>query len=268
MTEDQLHERRERRRALRHLEAWIDTPMIVLSFVWLGLVIVELMIGGTRLLVGLSTAIWIIFIAEFALRLYLAPDKTQFVGRNWLTVIALIVPALRMFAAFRFVRMVRAARGARLVRVVGTANRGMNALRKSMGRRGLGYVLVLTIGVLSLGAAGMLTLEPAQEVAGGFGSYGDALWWTAMLLTTMGTDFWPRTVEGRILCLLLAVYGFAVWGYITASLATFFVGQEARSERGEVAGSKDLAALAREVALLRRELVDSRRDQVPARTPG
>jgi voltage-gated potassium channel len=59
-----------------------------------------------------------------------------------------------------------------------------------------------------------------------------------------------------------------VWGYITASLATFFVGQEARSERGEVAGSKDLAALAREVALLRRELVDSRRDQVPARTPG
>ena len=60
-----------------------------------------------------------------------------------------------------------------------------------------------------LGAGGMLAFEPAAEVEGGFESYGDALWWTAMLLVTMGSEFWPRTPEGRILCFLLALYGFS-----------------------------------------------------------
>jgi len=42
-----------------------------------------------------------------------------------------------------------------------------------------------------------------------------------MLLTSMGSEFWPKSPEGRILCLLLAFYGFAVFGYITASFASF-----------------------------------------------
>lgn len=33
-----------------------------------------------------------------------------------------------------------------------------------------------------------------------------------MLLTTMGSEYWPQTAEGRILCLLLSVYAFAVFG--------------------------------------------------------
>jgi hypothetical protein len=50
-----------------------------------------------------------------------------------------------------------------------------------------------------------------------------------MLLTTMGSDYWPRTPEGRLLCLLLAIYAFAVFGYVTAAIAAYFVGQD-RSE--------------------------------------
>jgi voltage-gated potassium channel len=52
----------------------------------------------------------------------------------------------------------------RLVRVVGTANRGMNALRSSMRRRGLGYVLALSVLITFLGAGGMLAFEPAQDL--------------------------------------------------------------------------------------------------------
>jgi voltage-gated potassium channel len=47
-----------------------------------------------------------------------------------------------------------------------------------------------------------------------------------MLLTTMGSDYWPRTAEGRLLCLLLAVYAFAVFGYVTAAIAAYFVGRD------------------------------------------
>ena len=244
----------ERLEALSQLEDWLQTPMLVLSFVWLVLVLVELVWGTSQVLEIFGTVIWIVFILEFALRLALAPDKLGFVRRNWLTVIALLVPALRMFSALRALRLVRGLRGLRLVRIVGTANRGMNALRATMRRRGLGYVLALTVLVALLGAGGMLAFEPAAEVQGGFTGYGDALWWTAMLLTTMGSQYWPQTAEGRLLCFLLSLYGFAVFGYITASFASFFVGRDAASEEADVAGSRDIAALRDEIAALRAEL--------------
>lgn len=214
----------ERRDALAGLESWLQTPMMVLSALWLALVLVELVWGSSALLGTFGTAIWVVFLAEFAFRLWLAPEKGDFLRRNWLTVIALAAPALRLLRAFRVLRF---ARGLRLVRVVGTANRGMNTLRAAMRRRGLGYVLATTLLVVLLGAAGMYAFEPAAEVEGGFTSYGDALWWTAMLLTSLGSEFWPRTAEGRLLCLLLALYGFTVFGYITASFASYFVGRDA-----------------------------------------
>jgi voltage-gated potassium channel len=251
---DDAPEAEERWRVLRDLEGWLQTPMMVLSFVWLILVIVELVWGMSRVLDVFRTAIWVIFVAEFAVRLTLAPDKREFLKRNWLTVIALLAPAFRLLRGLRLLRFARTARGFRLVRIVRTANRGMNALRASLSRRGLGYVVGLTVIVALLGAGGMLAFEPATEVKGGFTSYADALWWTSMLLTTMGSEFWPKSVEGRILCFLLALYGFAVFGYITASFASFFVERDADSPRAGTAGSADLTALRAEISALRAEL--------------
>ena len=75
-----------------------------------------------------------------------------------------------------------------------------------------------------------------------------------MILTTMGSDFWPLTAEGRVLCVILALYAFGVFGYVTAALATFFVGRDADSSDAEVAGAKQLNALREEVSALRDEI--------------
>lgn len=219
----------ERLTTLGDLEDWLRTPMLALSGVWLALVVLELAWGESQLLETIGLAIWAVFLVEFLLRLALAPNKARFFRANWLSAISLVAPAFRLLRGFRVLRLARAARGLRLVRVVGTANRGMNTLRAGLRRRGLGYVAALTALVSLLGAAGMYAFERAPEVEGGFSSFGDALWWTAMLMTTMGSDFWPRTAEGRVLCLLLATYAFAVFGYITAAFASFFVGRDAAS---------------------------------------
>jgi len=70
----------------------------------------------------------------------------------------------------------------------------------------------------------------------------------------MGSDYFPKTPEGRVLCLLLALYGFAVFGYVTATLATFFIGRDAENPNAEVAGTKELAELHTEIAALRTEI--------------
>lgn len=255
--------RTERWRTLEQLDEWLRTPMLLLSLLWLVIVVLELTSGTSDLVVTIGTVIWVIFVAEFAIRLALAPEKGPFLRKNWLTVIALIVPALRLFRAFAVLRAARLLRGVRLVRIVGTANRSMNALRATLRRRQFGYVAGLTLLVLVLGAAGMLSFEPAHEVDGGFTSYGHALWWTGMLIASLGTDFWPTSLEGRVLSALLALYGLAVFGYITATFASFFIGRDAQEPEAAVAGSADLAALRDEIAALRLAL--ERRSFPPAK---
>lgn len=246
--------KRERREILQQLEDWLETPMLLLGFVWLILLVVELIWGLNPLLEVLSTVIWILFLVDFGLRLTLAPHKLVYLKHNWLTAISLVLPALRVFRIARVLRVLRATRSVRLVRVVSSLNRGMRSLRSSMGRRGFSYVVALTVVVTLVGAAGMYTFENNLPNGQGLEDYGAALWWTAMLITTLGSEYWPQTPEGRVLCLFLALYAFAVFGYITATLATFFIGQDAENDAAEIAGTKAIAALHEEIKALRNEI--------------
>lgn len=244
----------ERWNLLEDLDDWLRIPMAVLSLSWLLIVVAELAWGETDLLLTLGLIIWIAFLVEFVVRISLAPKKLPFLRRNWLTVLALALPALRVFRALRIVRAARALRGVRLVRIVGTANRSMTALRDTLRRRRFGYVAALTALIVFLGAAGMISFEPAGEVEGGFTSFGHALWWSAMLVTSIGSDFWPHSTEGRILALLLSVYGLAVFGYITASFASFFVGRDAEAPDTSIAGRAEIDRLSEAVRELSLQL--------------
>ncbi len=126
----------------------------------------------------------------------------------------------------------------------------MRALGASMQRRGLPYLVALTLVVLFAGAAGMYAFEQEQ----GLHSYPEALWWTAMLLTSLGSEYWPQTGAGRLLCFLLGLYGFGIFGYVTAALASFFVGRDAESDDGETAGANDVRALRADIATLTAEI--------------
>ncbi len=246
---------RERDELLERLEDWLETPMLVLAFVWLALLVVELIWGESLLFNTIGTIIWFVFIADFVVKFVLAPHKADFLKRNWLTAISLLIPALRIFRifrVFRLLRLARAARGLRLLRVISSLNRSMKALSASLSRRGFGYVIALTMLVTLVGAAGIYAFE--NQAPSGPKSYGDALWWTAMIMTTLGSQYWPQTPEGRVLCVFLAMYAFGVFGYVTAALATFFVGRDAENEEAELAGATQLAALRDEVIALRDEI--------------
>ncbi len=245
----------ERRELLNRLQRWLEAPMVVLAFVWLALVVVELGWGESPLFEAIGTAIWVVFILDFALEYVLAPNKVDYLKRNWLTAVSLLIPALRIFRIVRVLRLLRLARvgrGLRLLRVVTSLNRGMRALGASLGRRGFGYVLALSVLVTFAGAAGMYAFE--KDSPGGLNSYGEALWWTAMVMTTMGSQYWPQTVEGRVLCVVLALYAFAIFGFVTAALATYFVGRDAEDAEAELAGASQLSALREEVTGLRDEI--------------
>ncbi|HYG61800.1 MAG TPA: ion transporter [Thermoanaerobaculia bacterium] len=244
---------RERFEILQQLEDWLEVPLLILGFAWLALLVVELTYGLTPLLETASTVIWIVFLVDFGAKLLLAPRKLRYLRTNWLTALALLVPALRVLRFARVLRLTRAVRGVRLFRMLTSLNRGMRALRASLRRRGVAYVTLLTLLVALVGAAGMYAFESPAE-GGRIESYGEALWWTAMLLTTLGSEEWPQTGAGRTLCFALALYAFAVFGYLTAALASYFVDRDAEAADSAVAGEQALRALHAEVAALRAEI--------------
>jgi voltage-gated potassium channel len=239
---------RERWRILRKLEDRLEFPMAVLGLLWLVILIIELVRGTSAFLIGAGGAIWTLFIIDFLVKFIIAPKKLAYLKSNWLTALSLAVPALRVL---RIAALFPAFQGARLVRIVASMNQGMRALRKNMGRRGFGYVMAITAIVMLGGAAGMYAFEQKQP---GFANYPTALYWTVMLMTTIGSEYWPRTPEGRVLCMLLSVYSIAVFGYITASLATYFIDRDAGDQRSQIAGEPSIRALKNEIAGLRQEL--------------
>ena len=140
------------------------------------------------------------------------------------------------------------------MKIIASLNRGMKALSATMKRRAFGYVLILTLIVILAGSAGMYAFE--KDVPGGLSDYGTALWWTTMIITTLGSEYWPHTMEGRILCIVLATYAFAVFGYLTATIATFFLGRDAEDKHSELAGKKQMEELRKEIAALRSTLAE------------
>ncbi len=238
----------ERKKLLVSIERLLDGPMIFLGFVWLVLLIAELIWGLSKPLEYLSLTIWFVFITDFIVKFILAPSKLIFLKKNWLTAISLLIPALRVFRIFRFVRLLRGIRGIRLVRVVSSINRSMKSLSATMGRRAFGYVFLLTLVVTFAGAAGMYAIEKTSP---GFNSYGMALWWTAMRVITAGSEHYPSTPEGRGLAFMIAIYGYTIFGYVTAILASFFIGRDAEEKNTPLAGAKDVAELKNEIAALK-----------------
>jgi voltage-gated potassium channel len=244
-------QRKEQYHALRQLEDWLEMPMFLLSLMWVILLTLELTRGIGPAPQTLATAIWVVFILEFVLRFVIAPHKLKYLRKNWLTVFALALPALRVLRLTRvlyILRVGRAVRGLTLARVLTAFNRGLRSLKKNMGRLGFGYILALTLLVAVLGAAGVYAFE-RREAGGSLATFGDAMWFTAMLLTTSGSDYWPKTGEGRVLCFLLALYAFAIFGYVTATIATLLIGQEKKAEK-QPANAATIAALEREVRRL------------------
>ena len=243
----------ERKKLLVSIERLLEGPMIFLGFVWLALLFVELLWGLSKILEYLSLTIWFIFIVDFIVKFILAPGKLIFLKKNWITAISLFIPALRIFRIFRFIRLLRGLRGIRLFRIISSVNRSMKSLAATMQRRAFGYVFLLILVVTFAGAAGMYAIERPSP---GFDNYGMALWWTAMRVITAGSEYYPLTPEGRGLAFLIAIFGYAVFGYVTATLASFFIGRDAEEKDAPVAGAKDVAELKSEIAALLRAIND------------
>ncbi|MBO5832138.1 MAG: two pore domain potassium channel family protein [Alistipes sp.] len=53
-------------------------------------------------------------------------------------------------------------------------------------------------------------------------SFGDALWWAAMNMTTVGADIFPVTTIGRVICVVLPIIGMAMFPVFTVYVTSLY----------------------------------------------
>jgi len=249
--------RDQRWELLEQLQAILEPAMAGLGLVFLGLLLldysaIELSDPASSRLFWALQAIWAIFLIEFAVRLIVAPAKGEFLRSNWLGVLSLALPFLRPVRAFR---AARALRSLSLVRFLGGINRGIRVVRAVTRGRQFAWVGALTVMVMLAGAVGVRFFDRGVEGAP-IQSFGSALWWSAAMVTTINNELYAVSTEARVLAILMRIFAVSVFGYITASIASYFIG----TARDGTSDGNETEALRSEIAALRREIAAARRE--------
>ncbi|WP_114779596.1 hypothetical protein [Botryobacter ruber] len=133
---DKSKQRRRRYRLLYKLEASLEAPMFLLALLWLVFLVIELTQGLSQTQEHIVTAIWVLFIFEFVLKLFLAPRKLAYIKQNWITLLALVIPAFRAFRLLRAIRLLRATRVAsttKFVRALTSTKRFISDVQEAQG---------------------------------------------------------------------------------------------------------------------------------------
>ncbi len=266
-------ERGERFELLYHLSSLLEPAMVGLGLVFLVLLFMDfasvpLTVLGEDRLGDVLQWIWGIFLVDFLLRFVIAPEKIPFLKTNWLGALSLALPFLRPLRVFRVFRIARVIRGASLVRLIGGINRGIRVLRRITRGRQFAFVGGLTLVVVVAGAVGVRYFD-RDYADSPVRTFGDALWWSSALVTTMNSELYVVSTESRVIALLQRLYALSVFGYITASIASYLIGSDASAQgesTKEAALQDEVRALRRELAALR-EVVVAKRDDAQNRGP-
>lgn len=194
-------------------------------------------------LLAFESAIGMVFIVEFCLRLWAAGVEVRYAGWrgtlryllrplvliDLLVIVTLLAPAFGTeLVVLRLLRLLRLLALAKFGRYSTALRKLAHAIQKR--RYELGLSVVLASLALLLSATGMFLLDGYAQ-PDMFCSIPRALWWSVATLTTVGYgDVYPITAPGKLLAGLTAMAGIGLIALPTRILASVFSELSSRDE--------------------------------------
>ncbi len=210
--------KKERRAGLfARVERITEPVMLVLAFIFLIVVLLPEVVPLASHTIGLLESmlwlIWGIFAAELAIKTYLAPDRRRYLISHWVDVVTVALPFLRPL---------------RLLRLFVVVVRTWTHMRRILRRQTLSLVGITSLITIVLSATLVYAVE--RRGNGPIQNFPDALWWAVTTITTVGYgDMYPTTPLGRGVSVFLMLTGITLFGLLTASIAVFFVEEDAQT---------------------------------------
>jgi voltage-gated potassium channel len=197
----------------------------------------------------LNWTIWLAFVVEFAVMLWVVPDRWLWIRQNPLdlAIVVLTPPFLP--------ESLQAARVFRLFLLLRLAKAGVLA-RHLLSTEGIRDAAVLALVAVLGGGAAFAALEKEQDL-----SAWDGVWWAMTTVTTVGYGTPEVTTDGaRIVAICLMLTGIGFVAVVTAAAAERFV----RSRRAEEQAHEERRTI-EERAQEQRRSIEERLDQIIAR---
>lgn len=209
-----------------------NVAIIVLAVASIALTIAE-MCGKLDLSAGVpyivDTTILILFAIDYLVRLALAKGaRWDFFKHNIFDLIA-IIPFNSIFAMFRFARLFRLAKLAKftklskltkLVRLTAFIGRFTARVKAFLYTNGFIYMLYSSAVLIAASSVIMMYAEGK--------TFADALWWSIVTVTTVGYgDISPATAIGRIMAVVLMIFGIGLISMLTGTITSFFAAKSA-----------------------------------------
>jgi voltage-gated potassium channel len=210
----------------------VEVPLTVLAVLWLPVLVLPLVIRVRAGLAGtfdtIDYLVWAIFVAEYLVKLYLAPARWPFFRRHLVDLLVIAVPVLRPLRLLRLLRLVTLARSGLIL------TSALKRARELLTHNGLHFVLLSVLTIVGVCSAVELAFEQHAPGAS-IHSFGDALWWAVVTVTTVGYgDKYPVTAGGRGVAVVLMLTGIGLVGVLSATIASYFVGQRAEEDMTEL----------------------------------
>ena len=174
---------------------------------------------------------FVLFSAEYILRVYIEPRKRDFIFSFYGMIDLLaILPSLFLLPGFRVLRVLRFLRVFRIfkaTRFILAVDRLASALRGI--QQELLALVILSLMLVYLAACGIHYFERDVQPEA-FGTIIDSMWWAVVTLTTVGYgDVYPETAGGKVFTALVTLVGVGLIAIPSGLLASALT--EARVER-------------------------------------
>lgn len=228
-------------RGEKNLAAWEErssTPMFVASVLYLLAYAAPIM--STRIqepydgyLNIIQMILWGLFAADYCIRLYLAPRRLYFITHNLMNLAIVLLPAWRIVSFLAMIHL--------------TANRQYKRLSE-LAVKLFGYTAIFII-MFALAIYSVESSEPGAMIR----DLPTAYWWTFTTLATVGYgDVYPVTGIGRVIAVVVMLYGVGMVAVATGALASWIIEKIGGREEQEYPATKaDVDDLRQEISELR-----------------
>lgn len=228
-------------RGEKNLAAWEDrssTPMFVASVLYLLAFAAPIM--STRIqepydgyLNIIQMILWGLFAADYCIRLYLAPRRLYFITHNLMNLAIVLLPAWRIVSFLAMIHL--------------TTNRQYKRLSE-LAVKLFGYTAIFII-MFALAIYSVESSEPGAMIR----DLPTAYWWTFTTLATVGYgDVYPVTGIGRVIAVVVMLYGVGMVAVATGALASWIIEKIGGREEQEYPATKaDVDDLRQEISELR-----------------
>ncbi len=220
--------------ALRKFERMTAWPLLVLAVAIIPIIVVPMVAdpppGARSALAAADWLIWAAFGVDYFVRFSIAPRKGYFLIHHKIDLLVVAVPFAQPLRIIRSVRVLRAFRAGKAVAYVG---KGAQEAKSLLSRENFGFAILMT-GLTVFGGAALVYGLERSNPNGSIKSMPDAIWWAITTVSTVGSDKYPVTAEGRAIAVVLMVLGIGLVGLLAGTMASFFVGEQHKGQFAEL----------------------------------